>query len=189
MKKADEGYITPEEVKARGIIRRKDGTFYLLNTLEKYADKGWLNFGDKRFDKDFRLDAAQMFHRDFMESRISDMAAVDLSKDRVDGGNHKELPEYVWDARRRYFSAREAINRRYRGIIVRVVLDDKPLRIVKLSSGQYNHDLELAKEYLCLGLDELIYHYGLKPRRRRPITGYAVSDFWENFYEYCQDIS
>ena len=74
MKKVDEGYITPEEVKARGIIRRKDGTFYLLNTLEKYADKGWLNFGDKRFDKDFRLDAAQMFHRDFMESRISDMA-------------------------------------------------------------------------------------------------------------------
>lgn len=184
--KFEEGYITPEEVKARGLIKRRDGTLYQLNTLEKYAQKGWLDFGDKRFDKEQRLEAAARFHEDFIKSRIVNMSSIDISQDRVDGGAYKDIPEYVWDARKRFAVALKKIDRKYWWVISQVVIEDRPLQIVKNTSGQYNHDLELAKEYLCLGLDELVFHYGLYSRGKRRVIGYAVNDFWDNIDDYCR---
>ncbi len=173
-------YISPEECAARGIVKR-DGVYKILNTIEKYADKGWLKFGDKRYSSEDRLDVAARFRKDFFLSRLEHMPATDFAADRVDGGGQKELPDSVWDARRRLEKAIKSLKKIHFDIVVAVCLEDRPLRIRKESSAQYNHDLEIAKEYLCRGLDSLLWNYGIKPRRRFQIKIPQNGDFVRNW--------
>ena len=51
----DETYITPEELRKKGFIRRSDGTYYMRSALEIiYEETNWL----RRFRRPFWLHTA-----------------------------------------------------------------------------------------------------------------------------------
>lgn len=181
-------YIDKQDCERRGLVRDADGTYRLLNQLEKYERKGWLDHGNKYISSNERLSAGLRFSADYRKSAINTLGAVDLSKDRVDGGNQKELSPAVWDARTRFSKALRAINGEYLSVVVRVCLDDKPLNIVQFTKAQYNHDLAVTKEDLCRGLDDLAIHYGIKPVKPLRIHAYTQLTFWTDIEDYLKRV-
>lgn len=183
----EENYITREELIKQGFIRRPEGGYKRLTVLERYAERGWLDFGDKNFSAEDRVNTGLRLYSDFYHSRIVSEGVADLTRVRVDGGNNQHLPEFVLSARSRFIKAFRSIPANYVPIVGRVCLDDKEFGILR-SSEDYRHMLEVAKENLCLGIDNLIYHYRGKPRNLRPkIQGYSLApSIWENFDEYCK---
>lgn len=177
-------YITKEDCEQNGLVRDEYGVYRKLNTLEKYERKGWLKYGNKYIGANEKLSAGRRFYCDFRRGHIETMTAIDWTKDRVDGGNQRDLPPSAWDARSRFIKALRAISSVYLPVVARVVLDDKPLCIPKLDSAQYNHDLEMAKEYLCCGLDNLALHYGIKPLRPHKICGNTDYNFFDGLEEW-----
>ena len=123
--------------------------------LEKYAKKGWLKFGNKKFSGGDRLFAGHRFYTDYVKSHALSYGVVDLKKPRVDGGFWGWSDEMI-DLKDSFLKAYESISKKYRPLISKVVLEDKELKFEKQN---YVHDLEVAKENLCLALDELIYFY------------------------------
>ena len=175
-------YITKEECERRGIIRGKDGIYRKLTTLEKYFSKGWLDFGSKNILSAWRIAAGIRFHDDFDASFFNCTPAIDLEKIKVDGGKSQNLPDSALDARFRVRAAVEAIGKPYNTLVYCVCGEDKPISIKRISVAQYRHDLELAKEYLCLGLDKLVNHYGLAMKQRKSkITGYSENNTLEEW--------
>lgn len=181
-------YISKAECERRGFKKGADGLYRKLSTLEKYAEKGWLDFGDKRLMAADRLSAGLSFFKDFRRSRILNLPAVNLEKERVDTSGKKDIAPEVWDARQRFGRALRSINGEYLNIVVWVCLDDKPLNIVKITNAQYNHDLEMAKEYLCRGLDNLAFHYGVKPIRRQKIRGMVEVKFFDDLDDWLEKV-
>lgn len=179
-------YISKAECERRGFVKGADGLYRRLNTLEKYAAKGWLNFGNPKLTKNDRLDAGAWFYRDYMKGRINTLKAVDWMKEQVDGGKQGLSPD-VWDARVRFGKALRAINANYLPVVRQVVLFHRPLNIRKITSAQYNHDLELAKEILCCGLDNLVFHYGVKIRRPK-IKSYGGYKLFDDMEEWINEM-
>lgn len=181
-------YTNKRDCEKNGLVRDEYGGYRKLNTLEKYERKGWLNYGNKYIGSNEKLSAGLRFYCDFRRGHIETMTAIDWTKDRVDGGNQRDLSPSTWDARTRFIKALKAISSIYLPVVARVVLDDKPLSIPKLDSAQYNHDLEIAKEHLCCGLDELSIHYGVKPVRPMRMQAFCEVEFWDNIGEYISKI-
>ena len=155
--------------------------------LEKCRDKGWLSFGDKRIHPLDRFQAGQRLFVDFTKSAFPSAKAVNFEAVRVDGGRMKEMPESVAMARQRFNEAIRSIKNYWEWFMVReIVLNDRKVGIKKTTVQQYRHEMEMMKEDLCRGLDQLAYHYGVTPIKPR-ITGKAFveTDFIEtpNFYE------
>lgn len=148
-----------------------------LNQLEKCKVKGWLDFGDKRITALDRLQAGQRLFIDYTKSCLPSTKAINFELDRVDGGNMKEMPESVAMARQRFHEAIRAIKEYSVWFMVRtIVLEDRKVGLRKLSSHQYNHEMELMKEDLCQGLDILAFHYGFTPCKPRAIRSFAFVD-------------
>lgn len=130
--------------------------------LEKCRDKGWLGFGDKRIHPLDRFQAGQRLFADFTKSAFPSAKAVNFEADRVDGGNMKEMPESVAMARQRFNEAIRSIENYWEWFMVReIVLNDRKVGIKKTTVQQYRHEMEMMKEDLCRGLDQLAYHYGI----------------------------
>ena len=77
----EENYINKKECIRRGYIR-KNGYIYKMSLLDKYAQKGWLEYGNPRFSKDDRLRAARRFQSDY---EMSHFASVGIS------GTHEKI--------------------------------------------------------------------------------------------------
>lgn len=183
----EDNYITREELIKQGFVRRPEGGYMRLSVLERYAQKGWLDFGSKLYTSDDRVNVGKRLYSDFYASQIVSEGVVNLEKVRVDGGNRQELPDYVIDARSRFVKAFRAIPAAYVQNVGRICLEDKEFKIPR-SLHDYRHRLEVAKDNLCLGLDSLIEHYHGKIGFRKPkIQGYSTVNFWENFAEYCAE--
>lgn len=161
-----------------GWTRTAEGTLYKLNQLENYAKKGWLKYGQRGIRIDDRLAAGLKFQRDFYQSRIDTMTAIDWAKEKVDTSINAEMPPYVWDARKRFVSALRAIRASSLRAIQVVVLEDKPLKVRYTGADDYSFYNAMAKKALCCGLDDLAIHYGWKPAQRK-VVGYCEKYFWE----------
>lgn len=161
-----------------GWTRTAEGTLYKLNQLENYAKKGWLKYGQRGIRVDDRLAAGLKFQRDFYQSRIDTMTAIDWTKERVDTSINAELPPYIWDARKQFVSALRAIRASSLRAIQVVVLEDKPLKVRYTTDDDYKFYNAMAKKALCCGLDDLAIHYGWKPTQRK-VVGYCEKYFWE----------
>lgn len=186
VKKADEAYVSKEELLKKGFEKGSDGIWHKLNTLEMYGRRGQLCFGDKAFTADDRVAIGNQFYVDFYHSKLTPQGAVSLTKVRVDGGQYQNIPEYVINARKKFFGAIRAIPKEYVSAVCQVCLEDKKLKIPSANIRQYKHEREVEMEKLCRGLDSLIYHYKGRPKfRRRKILSYHTSDFWREFHEWC----
>ena len=153
-------YIDKQECEEKGCRREK--RVYKLNTLEQYAEKGWLEYGNLRYSALDRVAVGNDFYEDFYLSKISNISANDVSKVRVDGGGNTTVPETVLDARNRYIRASRAIPYEFRGVVRRVCCEDREVVITGASERQRAYERRKAALLLCLGLDRLIEHYKRK---------------------------
>lgn len=180
-------YVNVDELKKRGFVK-KDGLYYKQTLIERYHAKGWLDFGDRRLTADDRLNAAEVLQRDFEKSRFPASKAVDLSTPRVDGGNMKNEPDSVLRARDRYFKAVQAVSGQYWLTVRTICLYNEPEETdCAVNDRRYKHELEMIKDRLCRGLDNLVFHYGINLRRPQ-IKGMNKVDIWEDFTEYLKRI-
>lgn len=169
------GYAKPKETH---LVRLDDGQYYKLNQLERYNEKGWLNYGRRGITPMERLTAGLRFQKDFYHSRIDTMTAINWAKERVDTSPNTEMPPFVWDARKRFICALRAIKAEHLRAVQVVALEDRPLKVrytTKADFAQYNAE---AKRLLCGGLDDLVIHYGWKPVKSK-VVGFCNKYFWE----------
>ena len=149
----DETYITPEELRKKGLIRRDDGTYYMRSSLEViYEETNWL----RRFRRPFwlhtalnRLTAGKRLFADHAKSGVETAKAQDMRKSRVDGGGNFRRPEYMDDAEERFIRAMQSIRPECRRVVEKVCLDGK-----MIVAGE--------ARLLCLGLDDLVRFYCLR---------------------------
>lgn len=152
----------------------------MTSVLEKYHNRGWLDFGNAAYSGDDRLRTGIRFAQDFYDSHIYTAGIVDLSKVRVDCSSRGDVSPKVWDARKRYVKALRAIPGDVVNIVCSVCCFDKDLKIEKVTIPQYRHDLEVVKYSVCTGLDALIEHYNGKLYvRRQKITGFTEVNIWD----------
>lgn len=153
-----EEYVNKAELTKRGFRKGKDGIFRKASTLEQLAEKGWLDFGSGNFSAMDRISAGNRFYQDFQMSGIQALYANDLAKIRVDGQSSHNVPEKRLLAQERFRRALRDISPAFFPIIHRVVLEDKRLAVSGKSRKALKDKAHQAT-LLCLGLDELIYHY------------------------------
>lgn len=158
----------------------------MKTVLRKYFDKGWLKFGSRKITALDRLNVGNRFYADFYKSGIADFKIPDLGKPRVDGGNNKGTPDFVLDARARFNAAFQTLSGDQAKIVMRVVCYDK---FIKVPNLDYRHNIEVAKEKLCEGLDVLFFHYFGEPQKTKiEINGYVSESAQEDFRRWKEKI-
>ncbi len=159
-----------------------------LTILEKYAAKGWLNHGDNTYSSRDRLESGNRFYADFYKSGLVSIRAKGLAAVRVDGGNDKEDPVQVLIARDRFFNALRCLSREYVYPVTHICLYNSRLRIPTRDMAIYKHEVEVAKEKLCRGLDELTVHYQGRYWTGKPkMQSMHQGNIWEGFVDYCKE--
>lgn len=153
-----EEYVNKEELKRRGFQRGKDHVWRQLSVLEQLAQYGWLEYGSRKFTALDRLSAGKRFYSDFHASGMQSLGVNDMERIKVDGGGNDSAPEYVLMARERFVRALRAINPDFFPVIHKVVLEDKMFSVTGSARGK-TKEKAYKCTLLCLGLDELIYHY------------------------------
>lgn len=142
--------------------------------LQKYFEQGWLKYGDEYVTPQDRLGAGNRFYADFYKGGIVDLRIPYYMKPRVDGGNAKEIAEYVLDARQRFNSALMSLNPEQSYLLWQIVCLDKPIKL-EWQDDDYRHNIELLKEEICKSLDALYFHYYGRQKGGR---GHRISGFF-----------
>ena len=153
------GYIDKAECERRGFVRESDGRFHRLNTLERYARDGWLDFGDKRYSALDRVSAGNRLGKDFYLARLEPVCANDVRKVKVDGHGSAVLPEKVLEARDRFNKAMLSVPHEFWLVVSRVCCEDKDFAYTIVSERQRSHQKHVYSTLLCFGLDRLIGYY------------------------------
>ena len=153
------GYIDKAECERRGFVRESDGRFHRLNTLERYARDGWLDFGDKRYSALDRVSAGNRLGRDFYLARLEPVCANDVRKVKVDGHGSAVLPEKVLEARDRFNKAMLSVPHEFWQVVNRVCCEDKVIVHAIGSKRQQLYFKHTQANLLCFGLDRLIGYY------------------------------
>lgn len=153
----DETYITPEELRKKGFIRRSDGTYYMRSALEViYEETNWL----RRFRRPFWLHTA--LNRltagkgclPIMQSRARKPPRRRIcAKAALTAAEASARPEYMDDAEERFIRAMQAIRPNCRKVVEKVCLDGR-----MIVPGE--------ARLLCLGLDDLVRFYCLRRRKK-----------------------
>lgn len=162
MRYDDEAYISPEELKKLGFVRRENGIIYRRTALEmifeetdwlknKYCKNHVLTEKERRFEETFnalnRLSAGKRLAGDYHAAGFETAKARDLSRLRVDGSASCRRPAYMDEALNRYLSALRSVPLDLRRIVRFVCIDEK------------NINFQGAGLALRMGLDFLIKHY------------------------------
>lgn len=152
-------YIDKAECERRGFVRESDGRFHKLNTLERYARDGWLDFGDNRYSALDRVSAGNRLGQDFYLAGIDSVCANDVRKVRVDGCGSYILSDKRLDARDRFNKAMQAVPYEFWPVVNLVCCEDKGIVHTVESKRQRLYFKHTQANFLCLGLDRLIQHY------------------------------
>ena len=150
-----EGYL--DYIDKKSERRKKE---YKQSILEKYASKGWLDYGSPRNNSNDRVSAGKRIYKDYIESRVYPVTANDTTRVKVDGGRgYDNVSDETHDAMKRYNAARKAIPFEFRGVIERVCCEDEEFVIKGKTERQKAYEKHSAASLLCMGLDRLIEHY------------------------------
>lgn len=130
-----------------------------LSVIENYFEQGLLNTVAGKFTPEYRLAAGLQLARDFYQSRLQTISAINYEKDRVDMSISADEPAFVLDARTRYIKAIKDVPAEFWGVVSEVCCFDKLIKGVGKSQRQrlYNRNMKICD--LCRGLDYVIKGY------------------------------
>ncbi len=113
--KKDQQYVSREDCVRRGFVR-KNGGIYKMSVLERFAEKGWLDFGDSKYSAQDRLKAAEKLQKDYEQSYFMSMSAGGI-RERIDSkGKNANDVEMICKARKRYEEAARHVPGRIFGV-------------------------------------------------------------------------
>jgi hypothetical protein len=112
--------------------------------------------------------AGERYLTDAYHAGLMQNGVVDTTKERVDGGNYKDISDFVIAARQRHNSALRILDHIDVNILHHVVLEEKDIahyRPPRITYKLRQRDrIFIAIDRLCLALDKLDRHY-CPPRR------------------------
>jgi hypothetical protein len=130
-----------------------------LSVIENYFEQGLLNTVAGKFTPEYRLAAGLQLARDFYQSRLQTISAINCEKDRVDMSISADEPAFVLDARTRYTNAIKDVPAEFWGVVSDVCCFDKLIKGIGQTKQQklYNRNMKICD--LCRGLDYIIKGY------------------------------
>lgn len=150
-------YISKEDCQKRGYVKR-NGMYYRLTVLERYLERGWLDFGNRDYSDQDRFAAGEELLEDFQKCRFAGAKSSNFGRERVDGTPlpQSEL-ESVCRARDRYFAKVRQIPAEFWPMVRLVCLENEEPDIAENVPARRRAEmLFAAKQDLCRGLDRLI---------------------------------
>ena len=130
-----------------------------LSVLEQYEAKGWLDLVKGKWTSEYRLNAGLQLARDFYQSRLLTVSAIDYSKERVDCSVVNNEPVFVLAARTRYIKAIQSIPKDFYNTVSDVCCFDMLIKGNGNTERQKENDRYMKVCDLCRGLDYLIQFY------------------------------
>lgn len=163
----NEQYVNPQELEEQG-FRRQTGRCYKLNTLERYADAGYLDCGC--FSVIDKVSAGNRLFADAYLGGVIQFGVADISRIRVDGCGKFEEGNRRLHHQDCYEKAMAAVPPEFWPVVRRVCIEDRPLAV----SGArlfVKKELYSLRKDLCRGLDRLIVYY------RENLISYLKNEF------------
>lgn len=118
-----------------------------------------------------QFQAGARYYEDAFHGGLMSSGVVDTSKERVDGGHHRDISDMRIAALTRHHHALRALDSRSVGVLSTVVLSEHPLAnyAQRMTGAHPYRRLKAATSHLCAALDALDRHYN-PPRRDRGIV-------------------
>lgn len=107
------------------------------------------------------------YYEDAYRAGLLPSPVIDMTKDRVDGGGHHVMPDYMLAAQTRFNHALRCLDPDARDILSDVVLNEAPLTVYANQYRKFSQARErraIALNLLRKALDQLVAHY-YPPRR------------------------
>ncbi len=154
----NEQYVTPREVEDQG-YRRSHGRVYKMNTLERYAAAGYLDYGN--FSATDKVSAGNRLYTDFYLGGLCPVGSSDIARIRVDGcGKFDESDGRLYH-RHCYELAMAAVPQEFWPVVRRVCVEDEPLNV--RGAGLFvRKELYALRRDLNRGLERLVGFYKKK---------------------------
>lgn len=147
-------YISKEECIKKGFIRLKNGGYYKLSTIEKYATRGYLDHAE--YDAATLLETADNFYKDYYTADINKVSAANPGKTRVNCKGRRREPQKVLEARDRYNKAIRILPQKMLDIVKRVCCEDKDIVFPPNANERI---IRIGLKTLTTGLCLLTKHY------------------------------
>lgn len=147
-------YVSKEECIKKGFIRLKNGGFYKLSTIEKYAISGYLDHA--KYDAATLLSTADKFYEDYYTANINKISAINPEKTRVDCKGRRREPKKVLEAIDRYNKAIRILPKKMLDIVERVCCEDKEIAFPRNANERI---IQIPLKILTTGLCLLTEHY------------------------------
>ena len=128
---------------------------------------GRLAFGKRARISGDQYMAAERFYSDAYYSGLMPAGVIDPAKERVDGGQYKDISDFRIAAQVRFEHAIKVLPFQHYMIVEAIVIHEVPLAeyAERFRRWQRRRDRQIAAlETLCQGLDVLVVHYN--PRAR-----------------------
>ena len=102
-----------------------------MSVLERFAEKGWLDFGDSKYSAQDRLKAAEKLQKDYEQSYFMSMSAGGI-RERIDSkGKNANDVEMICKARKRYEEAARHVPGEFWSAVKRVCLENRDFEVSK----------------------------------------------------------
>ena len=130
-----------------------------LSVIEDYFERGLLATVGGKFTPEYRLAAGLQLARDFYQSRLQTISAINYEKDRVDMSISADEPAFVMDARTRYIKAIKDVPAEFWGVVSEVCCFDRLIKGTGSSERKRRETKFVQICDLCRGLDYVIKGY------------------------------
>ena len=129
-----------------------------MTILEVYKNKHYLDYGNRKFSAESRVEAGQRLFNDwYYGHRV--YGAIDYERVKVDTSIKTDSVAML-KARDRFNKAFKAIPAEFRGVVYRVVIENKPLyEDMELSRWERKIEKAASARFLVCGLDRLLGWY------------------------------
>lgn len=164
----EEEYISKEEAKKRGYVKRKEGGYYKMSVLEKYCAAGYLNLPDSPYTDEDRMRAGLRLAKDYYLGNFNNLQSVKLFLVRI-SSSRESGREAALFFNERYLKAVRAVPPEFWQAVRTVCVEDKELTVakeVKQGTLLYKQCSYHRKMLLCLGLERLVKFYFQKNQKK-----------------------
>ncbi len=158
----EDKYKTKKECIKEGFQKTSEGIKKLC-VLEKYFEKGWLEYGNKKYCGQDRLKAGLRLYSDYKRGHVagfvySNWSPIITTKASAIAGDD------MFDARSRYFSVIRTMPREFWQVVRTVCIEDVEIIIKDDVSARRRSEIVFSlKMDLCRGLDRVVrFYYGAK---------------------------
>lgn len=175
MHKDEDRYARQHKLRASRKVMDTDGSEKLVTINEAESPLGRLRH--RKVIDAAQFDAGEKLRRDFTLAGLTPRMAIDLTQPLIPGarGQHAEAPltDMVLAAKQRFSAAMRAVGPGLNDLLFDVCCHLRGLEEAERAKGW---PVRSAKVVLCIALDRLADHYGLRVRGRAKLRAWQAEE-------------